>query len=80
METSSHRCCELSDYFYVATPSMSFSYWYTLPTPHVGGTGRVAKSVVVVATFWLALAKVGCGIPSWLMVAAHSVPSAALRR
>jgi hypothetical protein len=75
---------------------MPFSYRYTLPTLSVEGTGKVFKSVAAAATFWLALAKVRCGIPSWLMVvamalaqawalvksmmAAHSVPSSALHR
>jgi hypothetical protein len=51
----------------MATPRMSSSYWYTLPNPSLEGVGIVTKIAVVVASFWLALGKVGCGIPSWLM-------------
>jgi hypothetical protein len=80
----------------VATSRLSFSYRYTLPTPSVEVAGRVSKSATVVDTFWLALTKVGCGVPSWLMVMAmalaraqafvksmveaRSVPSVALHR
>jgi fatty acid desaturase len=65
-----------------------------LLTPSVEGAGKVSKSVAAAATFWLALAKVRCGVPSWLMAAvmalarvralvksmvvAHSVPCVAL--
>jgi hypothetical protein len=73
-----------------------FSCRYTLPTLSVQGAGRLSKSVVATAMFWLAPAKVGCGVASWLMVAAmaqaqaralvnsmvvtHSIPSVALHR
>jgi hypothetical protein len=69
-ENISRRWSELSTCFSVATPRMSFSYWYTLPTPSVEGTSRVSKSVVATVTFWLALGKVGCAVPLWLMVTA----------
>jgi hypothetical protein len=58
----------------------------------VEGAARVSKIAAIVATFWLALAKVGRGVPLWLMavvvalaqaqalvksmVVARSVPSA----
>jgi hypothetical protein len=69
IEMETLACCwrELSAYCSAATPRMSFSYWYTLPTLSVEGAGRVSKSDVATATFWLALGKVGCGVPSWLM-------------
>jgi hypothetical protein len=67
---------ELSAYCSAATPRMPFSYWYTLLTPSVEGTCRVSKSAPATATFWLALGKVGCGVPSWLMVAATALARA----
>jgi hypothetical protein len=47
-----------------------------LSTPSVEGAGTVSKSIVVAATFWLALGKVGCGVPSWLMVAVMALARA----
>jgi hypothetical protein len=95
-ETSAHHWSELSTCYLAATSRMFFNKWYTLLTPSVEGTGELSKSVAAVATFWLAQAKVGCCIPSWLMVAvtglaraqdlvmsmvaARSVPSTTLRR
>jgi hypothetical protein len=38
---------------------MLFSCWYTSPTPLVEGVDSVSRSEAVMATFWLALAKVG---------------------
>jgi hypothetical protein len=55
---------------------MSFSWWYTMSIPSVEGMGKVSKSVAAAAMFWLALAKVGCGIPSWLMSVAMALAQA----
>jgi hypothetical protein len=44
----------------------------------VEGIGKVSKSTVAMATFWLALAKVRCGVPSWLMAAAALAQARAL--
>jgi hypothetical protein len=38
---------------------MFFKRWYTTGTISVEGAGNVSKSVAVVDTFWLALAKAG---------------------
>jgi hypothetical protein len=57
----------------MATPRMFFIYWYTLLTPSVEGAGRVSNSAMAVATFLLALGKVGCGVPSWLMATAMAL-------
>jgi hypothetical protein len=40
------------------------------------GMGKVSKSKATMATFWLALAKVEHGIPSWLVVAAMALARA----
>jgi hypothetical protein len=63
IETSAHRwaCCSAS------TPRTSFSCRYTLLTPSVESVSRVSRSAVAAAMFWLALAKVGCGVPLRLM-------------
>jgi hypothetical protein len=95
-ETSAHPWSELSTYYVAAMPRMPFSWQYTLSTPSVEDAGRVSKSAAVVATLRLAQAKVGRGIPSWLiaaetalararalvrsMVVARSAPSVALHR
>jgi hypothetical protein len=57
----------------VATLRIPFSYWYTMLTSSVEGAGRVSKSVTAAATFWLALGKVGCGVPLWLIVVAMTL-------
>jgi hypothetical protein len=78
LEMKTSACCwsELSACCSAATLRMSFSRWYTLPTPSVEGSDRVSKSAAAVATFWLALVKVGCGIPSWLMAATMTLARA----
>jgi hypothetical protein len=75
-ETLARRWSELSVCCSAATLRMFFIYWYTLLTRSVEGVGRVSKSVAVTATFWLALRKVGCGIPSWLMMTAMALDRA----
>jgi hypothetical protein len=55
---------------------MSFNCWYTLLALSVEGAGRVSKSDATTATFWLALGKVVCGIPSWLMVTVMALAQA----
>jgi hypothetical protein len=69
-ETSARRWSELFSCYSAATARMFFICWYTLLTPSVEGVGRVSKSVVATTTFFLALGKVGCGIPLWLMATA----------
>jgi hypothetical protein len=42
----------------------------------VEGAGRVSKSAAAATTFWLALANVGRGVPSWLMAVAMALTKA----
>jgi hypothetical protein len=72
METSARRWSEPSACCSAATPRMFFVCWYTILTPSVEGTGRVSKIAAVAATFWLALGKLGYGVPSWLMAMARA--------
>jgi hypothetical protein len=67
MKNSGHRSSELSACCSTAMLMMSFSCWYTLLTLSMEGMGRVSKSAAVAAMLWIALGKVGCGVPSWLM-------------
>jgi hypothetical protein len=78
LETEAYACLcsELSACCSAATPRMSFNCWYTLLAPSADGAGRVSKSIVVVATFWLALGKLVCGVPSWLMATAMALAHA----
>jgi hypothetical protein len=64
MEASACHWSELFAYYLAATPRMSFSYQYILPTTSVERAGRVSKSVMTTTMFWLALAKLGHGVPS----------------
>jgi hypothetical protein len=75
LETEAYACLcsELSACCSAATPRMSFNYWYTLLAPSVEGTGRVSKSTTAVATCWLSLGNMVCGIPSWLMAIATAL-------
>jgi hypothetical protein len=64
MEASACHWSELFAYCLAATPRMSFSYQYILPTTSVEGADRVSKSAMTTTMFWLALAKLGHGVPS----------------
>jgi hypothetical protein len=75
-ETLAHHWSELSVCRLAATPRMSFSCWYTLPTLSIEGAGRVSKSAMTETTFWEALAKMGRGVPSWLMATATALAQA----
>jgi hypothetical protein len=57
----------------MAVPRMPFSYWYNLLIPSIEGLGRIPKSVVTMAMFWLAHGKVGGSVPPWLMVMAMAL-------
>jgi hypothetical protein len=48
---------------------MTFIWQYTMSTSSAEGAGRVSKSTVDAAMFWLALAKVEHCVPSRLMAA-----------
>jgi hypothetical protein len=76
METSVRIWSESFAYCSVATLRMAFNYWYTFLAPSVEGAGRVSKSVVAATTFWLALGKVVCGVPLWLMAIAMALTQA----
>jgi hypothetical protein len=58
-EASTQCCKEVSACWAVVVPRMLFNCWYISPTPSVEGAGNVSKSAATVATFWLALVKVG---------------------
>jgi hypothetical protein len=73
-ETSARHWSKLYACCSVVVPRMPFSWRYTLSTPLVEGADKVSKSVTTVATFWIALEKVGHDVPSWLMVAAMAWP------
>jgi hypothetical protein len=75
-EIVARRWSKLSAYCSAAVPRVFFTYRYTLLTPSVEDAGRVSKSPAVAATFWLALAKVGCSVPSWLMAAVTALAQA----
>jgi hypothetical protein len=46
-------------YFTAMMLRISPSWWYNLFTSSTEGGGNMSRSVAIVATFWLALAKVG---------------------
>jgi hypothetical protein len=68
-ENSAHCWSKLSAYYSVAMPRKSFSWQYTMPTSLVEGADKVSKSATTASKFWLALAKVGRGVSSWLVAA-----------
>jgi hypothetical protein len=70
MEASTRLWSELSACCLAATLRMSFNYWYTSLALSTKGAGKVSKSDAATATFWLALGKVVCGVPSLLMAMA----------
>jgi hypothetical protein len=59
IEASTQCCRELSACCVVAVLRMLLSHWYTLPNLLVEGVGNVSRSAATMATFWLALVKVG---------------------
>jgi hypothetical protein len=59
LKTSARCCSEISACYVAVTPSLSFSWQYTLSNSLVVGTGKVSRSAVAAATSWMALAKVG---------------------
>jgi hypothetical protein len=76
IETLTRRWRELSACWAVMMLRISFSWRYTLSTPSAKGVGKVSKSVAVMTTFWLALAKAGRYVPSRLMAATTSLARA----
>jgi hypothetical protein len=55
---------------------MSLSWRYTLSAPLVEGASKVSRSAIAAAMFWLALAKLCRGAPSWLIATVTTLAQA----
>jgi hypothetical protein len=63
LETPAQHWRELSAYDVATMVRISLSWWYTMSTPSVEGACNVSRSMTMMTTFWLALAKVGLVSP-----------------